>query len=114
MNRKEKLCGHQKRNLVGGPDMAERRASKQRHQSPPAANGKDSPEKKQRPRLNVSPADLARRWITAFVDYLRSECQLSENTVSAYKRDLARFNEWLGGRRLAHLTIRDLSDFAGK
>lgn len=47
----------------------------------------------------------------AFVDYLRSECHLAENTVMAYQRDIARFNDWLGPRRVADLTISELSDF---
>lgn len=47
----------------------------------------------------------------AFVDYLRSECHLAENTVAAYERDINRFNEWLGSRDLIKLTISELSDF---
>ncbi len=39
------------------------------------------------------------RWVDSFVDYLRSECHLSENTVAAYHRDLRRFYSWLAGRR---------------
>lgn len=47
----------------------------------------------------------------AFIDYLRSECHLAENTVVAYRRDLARFEHWLAGRRIPSLTIRDLSNY---
>ena len=53
------------------------------------------------------------RWIESFVDYLRSECHLAENTVSAYHRDLRRFYSWLAGRRVTQLTIQDLADYAG-
>jgi integrase/recombinase XerD len=53
----------------------------------------------------------ATRWGTAFLDYLRSECRLAENTVAAYGRDLDRFRRWLAGRRLGGLKIADLSDF---
>jgi integrase/recombinase XerD len=53
------------------------------------------------------------RWIESFVDYLRSECHLAENTVSAYHRDLRRFYSWLAGRRVPQLTIQDLADYAG-
>ncbi len=49
----------------------------------------------------------------SFVRYLRSECHFSENTVSAYDRDMRRFHTWLKGRRIGTLTIRDLSDYPG-
>ena len=51
------------------------------------------------------------RWTPAFANYLRSECHLAENTVSAYQRDLRRFGQWLAGRRLQKITIRQLSDY---
>ena len=47
----------------------------------------------------------------AFVNYLRSECHLADNTVAAYQRDIARFHEWLGPRDPTKLTISELSDF---
>ena len=50
-------------------------------------------------------------WLDSFVRYLRSECHLSPNSVSAYRRDMTRFRRWLGERGIAQLTIRDLSDF---
>lgn len=50
-------------------------------------------------------------YFRAFIDYLRSECHLSENTVQAYRRDLARFEQWLAGRRIASLKIRELSQY---
>ena len=53
------------------------------------------------------------RSLEAFVDYLRSECHLAENTVAAYGRDLKRFFVWLEGRSIAKLTIRELADYAG-
>ncbi len=52
------------------------------------------------------------RWQDSFVDYLRTECHLSTNTVAAYERDIRRFREWLGVRRVPDLSIRDLSDYA--
>jgi len=57
--------------------------------------------------------DAADRWSAAFVDYLRSECHLAENTVLAYRRDVRRVQKWLddGSKRITTLTIRDLSDF---
>src|SRR3954453_5684317 len=51
------------------------------------------------------------RWIAACLDYLRTECHLSQNTIAAYRRDLTRFGEWLSGRPVAKLGVRDLSDY---
>lgn len=51
------------------------------------------------------------RWTAAFIDYLRGECRLADNTVAAYTRDLSRFQGWLKGRAVPQLTIADLSDF---
>lgn len=55
------------------------------------------------------------RWLTAFVDYLRSECHLADNTVVAYQRDVQRFQAWLkdSNKSIPRLTIRELSDFVG-
>jgi integrase/recombinase XerD len=55
------------------------------------------------------------RWAAAFVDYLRSECHLAENSVLAYQRDVRRFHQWLAGAELQipTLSIRELSDFVG-
>ncbi len=55
---------------------------------------------------------LGRVWLDSFLDYAAGECHLAENTVAAYRRDLKRFTEWLAGRNVAELTIRDLSDYA--
>lgn len=56
-------------------------------------------------------AGSAKRWRLSFIDYLRSECHLSPNTVSAYDRDTARFCKWLGNRSIPNLTVAQLSDF---
>ncbi|MFC1596643.1 site-specific tyrosine recombinase XerD [Planctomycetota bacterium] len=53
----------------------------------------------------------ARVWLNAFVDYAAGECHLAENTVAAYRRDLKRFFEWLEGRSIPALSIRDLADY---
>jgi integrase/recombinase XerD len=55
---------------------------------------------------------IAGRWVDSFVDYLRTECHLSANTVAAYRRDLDRFMRWLGGRAIAQLSIQELADYA--
>ena len=70
-----------------------------------------------KPKLIVPKASASggqsHRWITACLDYLRTECHLAVNTIAAYRRDLRRFDEWLGGRFAAKLTVRDLADYMG-
>jgi len=53
------------------------------------------------------------RWAGACLDYLRTECHLAPNSLAAYRRDLARFCDWLGGRFIPKLSVRDLSDYMG-
>ena len=55
----------------------------------------------------------AQRWVTACLDYLRSECHLAENSLAAYRRDLKRFCQWLAGRAMDRLAVRDLSEYMG-
>jgi integrase/recombinase XerD len=50
-------------------------------------------------------------WIEACLDYLRTEAGLATNSIAAYRRDLAHFSEWLGGRAATSLTVRDLTDY---
>ncbi len=57
--------------------------------------------------------DAAVRWCAAFENYLRGECRLSPNTVAAYGRDMQHFRQWLDGRPIPKLTIRELSDYVG-
>ncbi len=52
------------------------------------------------------------KWLEGFVGHLQNECHLAENTVAAYRRDVERLFDWLGGRSLAALSIRDLADYA--
>ena len=59
-------------------------------------------------------ANASRRWADSYVNYLRSECHLAENTVMAYRRDLNRFLDWLGSRSIPRLTVSQLSDFVAK
>lgn len=54
-----------------------------------------------------------KRWGESFIDYLRSECHLAENTVLAYGRDMRRFSDWLGKRQVQKLTVSELADFVG-
>jgi integrase/recombinase XerD len=55
----------------------------------------------------------AERWAAGCLDYLRTECHLAANTIAAYRRDLNRFCQWLGGRLVAKLSVRELSDYMG-
>ncbi|MFV2066960.1 MAG: site-specific tyrosine recombinase XerD [Pirellulales bacterium] len=64
-----------------------------------------------RPSRKSGPTHAATRWCQAFSHYLKSECHLADNTVEAYRRDLARFFSWLGERSLTKLQIRQLSDY---
>jgi integrase/recombinase XerD len=50
-------------------------------------------------------------WFESYQGYLRSECHLAENTVSAYGRDMQHFDQWLSGRAIPKLSIADLSDY---
>ena len=47
----------------------------------------------------------------SFIEYLRSECHLADNTVKAYGRDMVHFQDWLAGRSVVDLTVAQLSDF---
>jgi integrase/recombinase XerD len=53
----------------------------------------------------------SKRWTAACLDYLRTECHLAPNSIAAYRRDLSRFSEWLGGRAAVKLGVRELSDY---
>ena len=46
-----------------------------------------------------------------FLDYLRGECHLADNTIAAYGRDMRKFVDWVGKQRLSDLTVGDLSNF---
>ena len=59
----------------------------------------------------VNKSVSAERWRASYIEYLRSECHLAENTVAAYGRDIRRFSEWLKGRSIPKLTIAELSDY---
>ncbi len=61
----------------------------------------------------LSAENATKRWGEAYIDYLRSECHLAENTVMAYGRDMKRFTKWLGKRQIPRLTVSELADFVG-
>ena len=62
---------------------------------------------------SVGTAGSNAQWMSRFVQYLRRECRLSENTLAAYERDLRRFRQWHGERSISGLTINRLADFVG-
>ena len=53
----------------------------------------------------------AARWREDFANYLRTECHLATNTVEAYRRDLTRFFQWLGTRRMQSLSVSELAGY---
>jgi integrase/recombinase XerD len=57
------------------------------------------------------PPGAAQAWLDGFVEYCSSQCQLADNTVAAYRRDLVRFFSWLDGRSIPGLSIRELADY---
>jgi integrase/recombinase XerD len=65
-----------------------------------------------RPRPPTASSPAANR-LEAFAAYAAGECHLAENTVAAYGRDLRRFDQWLAGRDISSLSVRDLADYAG-
>jgi integrase/recombinase XerD len=65
------------------------------------------------PALAQAAGSQADRWAAACLDYLRSECHLAENSLAAYRRDLRRFCQWVQGRSVAALSVRELSDYMG-
>jgi integrase/recombinase XerD len=71
----------------------------------------DARKRKRGPRQPDTPVAEARRWSEAFAHYLASECHLAENTVLAYRRDLARFFQWVGDRPFKRLTTSQLGEY---
>ena len=67
--------------------------------------------KKHKLKSKVSSNGSTIRWRNAFVEYMRTECHLAENSVSAYTRDIDRFQTWLKNRRIPDLSVQDLSKF---
>lgn len=65
------------------------------------------------PRESGTPVAEAQRLSEAFAHYLACECHLAENTVLAYRRDLARFFQWVGSRPFKRLTTSELGDYPG-
>jgi integrase/recombinase XerD len=53
----------------------------------------------------------ADQWVESFADYLQRECHLADNTVTAYQRDLQRFETWRANRPVRHLKVPDLADY---
>jgi len=71
---------------------------------------------RKRPMGNASPsspqpADPTRH-LAGFVNYLKAECGLSDNTVVAYQRDLTQFAEWFRIHGPAQLKLAEISLFS--
>lgn len=57
------------------------------------------------------------QFVSGFVQYLRAECGLADNTIAAYTRDLTRFCEWYGQHgppTFRDLTISVFTDYLGR
>lgn len=94
-------------------DDAELRASAGSYQCISLSNEKfdlKANRKKLRPRREAAERQAV-RWQEDFADYIRTECHLAANTVEAYRRDLARFFQWLGTRRLQSLSVNELAGY---
>lgn len=61
---------------------------------------------------NVANRPVEHPYVVSFIEYLRTEAHLSDNTVAAYRRDLRKFYEWLAGRKPTKLSVQELSDYA--
>lgn len=70
-----------------------------------------APRKKTVQPRRAAASEEATRLREAFVRYLASERQLSDHTAAAYGRDVRRFYQWLGGRRVPNLSVADLADY---
>lgn len=60
---------------------------------------------------SAKPRQSAQSVRDEFLGYLRGECHLADNSIAAYGRDLTRFIDWLGKRRLDAIRVGDLTDF---
>ena len=67
--------------------------------------------RKKRPAQAAARGVGNRRFMPLWIDYLRAECHLSENTLVSYRRDLRRFLEWLGEKSLKTMTVSKLSKY---
>jgi integrase/recombinase XerD len=54
---------------------------------------------------------ISKSYLDSFVAYVAGECHLADNSVAAYRRDTKRFFQWLQGRAIPGLTVRDLADY---
>ena len=68
--------------------------------------------------LDTGPAAAAEGGSTGilvrrFLEYVRHERVLSDNTQQAYRRDLRDFSAWLAAGNPATLSVRDLGDYLG-
>ena len=62
------------------------------------------------PAAPLGPASMP-QFVQRFLDYVRHERALADNTQAAYRRDLRDFAAWLAGRNPVGLNVRDLGDY---
>ncbi|RLS35794.1 MAG: tyrosine recombinase XerD [Planctomycetota bacterium] len=53
-------------------------------------------------------------FVARFMEYIRHERALADNTLQAYGRDLRDFSSWIGARNAATLRVHDLGDYLAK
>jgi integrase/recombinase XerD len=59
----------------------------------------------------VQPVETMTGWRDRFLVYLRTECHLAANSISAYGRDLEHLSTWLGRRSPTQLKVQELTDY---
>ena len=62
------------------------------------------------PAAPLGPASMP-QFVQRFLDYVRHERALADNTQAAYRRDLRDFAAWLAGRNPVGLNVRYLGDY---
>ena len=68
--------------------------------------------RKKHSRQRAGPAAGASARLDDFLHYLKSECHLAANTLTAYERDLRHYFQWLDGRSVQSLRVSDLAGYS--
>ncbi|MDR2345827.1 MAG: tyrosine recombinase [Planctomycetaceae bacterium] len=59
----------------------------------------------------IESGGLHKHWLESFLSYISSEVHLSDNTLTAYRRDMEHFFSWLGNRQLDRLNVNLLEGY---
>jgi integrase/recombinase XerD len=62
----------------------------------------------------MTPKSTQHPLLRAFLAYLRTECGLSDNTVSAYRRDVSRYLAFLGDADLTAVSSDDVEEYLSR